>query len=622
MTDFKEELKKVPELPGVYLMHDADDRIIYVGKAVILRNRLRSYFNSTPHNERITQMIARINRFEFIVTGSEYEALLLECNLIKKHRPKYNVLLKDDRNYPYVKVTLNETFPRVLFAHKKQNDGARYFGPYYLSYTVKSTLDTLSRVFPTRRCTKKIVPGKPSRVCLNYHIGLCPGCCAGYVTEAEYAKNIEAVCDFLSGRNADIIRRLQGEMKEASDALDFERAAELRDRIKGLETVSEKQNIMLTGNDTMDAVAIAANETDAVAQVFHVAGGKVAGRDSFVLEAVGGSEPQELYMSFVTQYYYDSIAFPGNILVAESLPDDQLELLAGMFTERAGRKVVVNVPKKGKKREICDMAVKNARITLGNYETTKRAERAGNIGVLEKLRRICGTESLPFRIESFDISNLGDSEIDGSMVVFEGGRPKKSDYRRFKIKTLEKRSDVGAMNEMLLRRYRKIAEGETGFGAAPDLILMDGGITQINEAIRVLSELGLSIPVFGMVKDDKHRSRGLMSPRGEEFRLEDDPDIWRFVTDVQNETHRFAIEYNRKLTEKRYKKSPLDGIKGIGDKRKVALLRKFGSVKGIREATPEEIAGTSGISLKLAAEIKDYLAEAAKKKPGGGDANG
>ena len=399
MTDFKEELKKVPELPGVYLMHDADDKIIYVGKAVVLRNRLRSYFNSTPHNERITQMIARINRFEFIVTASEYEALLLECNLIKKHRPKYNVLLKDDRNYPYVKVTLNETFPRVLFTHKKQNDGARYFGPYYLSYTVKSTLDTLSKVFPTRRCAKKIDPKKPSRVCLNYHIGLCPGCCAGYVTEEEYAGNIDAVCDFLSGRNADIIKKLQAEMREASDALDFERAAELRDRIKGLETVSEKQNIMLSGNDTMDAVAIAANETDAVAQVFHVAGGKVAGRDSFVLEAVGGSELQELYMTFITQYYYDAMAFPGNILVAESLPEDSLKMLADMFSERAERKVTVNVPVKGKKREICDMAEQNALITLNNYETTKRAERAGSIGVLEKLQRICGTDRLPFRIE-------------------------------------------------------------------------------------------------------------------------------------------------------------------------------------------------------------------------------
>lgn len=622
MQDFKEELKKVPELPGVYLMHDADDKIIYVGKAIVLRNRLRSYFNSTPHNERITQMISRIDHFEFIVTGSEYEALLLECNLIKKHRPKYNVLLKDDKNYPYVKVTVSEKFPRVMIAHKKIADGSKYFGPYYLSFTVKSTLDTLSKVFPTRRCTKKIDPKKPARVCLNYHIGLCPGCCAGYVSEEEYAKNVDAVCDFLSGRNADIIKKLRREMEEASEALEFERAAELRDRIKGLEVVSEKQNIMLSGDDTMDAVAIYANETDAVAQVFHVAGGKVAGRDCYVLEAVGGSETQELYMGFLTQYYYEAIAFPGHIYIADELPADQTELVSSMFTEQAGRKVELMTPKKGKKREICDMAMQNARITLENYETTKRAERAGNYGVLEKLKTVCGIDRLPLRIESFDISNLGDSEIDGSMVVFEGGRPKKSDYRRFKIKTLEKRSDVGSMNEMLTRRYKKIAEGETSFGNAPDLILMDGGITQINEAIRVLAELGLSIPVFGMVKDDRHRSRGLMSPEGKEFRLEDDPDIWRFVTDVQNETHRFAIEYNRKLTEKRYKKSPLDGIKGIGDKRKIALLRKFGSVKGIREASCEEIAGVGGISLKLAEEIKQALSEAKNTKTSGGEVRG
>ncbi len=620
MKDFREELKKVPELPGVYLMHDAEDRIIYVGKAKILRNRLRSYFNNSPHNERITQMIARIDRFEYIITGSEYEALLLECNLIKKHRPKYNVLLKDDKNYPYIKVTVNETFPRVLFAHKKQGDGARYFGPYYLSYTVKSTLDTLYRVFPTRHCTKKIVPGKPSRVCLNYHIGLCPGPCAGYVSEEEYAKNVEAVCDFLSGRNGDIVKRLQTEMAEASAALDFEKAAELRDRIHGLETVSEKQKIMLGGKDPMDALAIAVNETDAVAQVFHIDDGKILGRDLCVLEAVGGSETEELYMSFLTQYYSEALVLPSKIYICEILPEDQTALAAGMLTEAAGRKVEITTPKKGKKREICDMAMENAKIALENYETTKRTERAGNLLVLEKLKEICGLERLPVRIESFDISNLGDSDIDGSMVVFEGGRAKKSDYRRFKIRTVEKRSDTGSMNEMLSRRYKKLAEGDVSFGQRPDLILMDGGVTQINEAIGVLAELGLEIPVFGMVKDDRHRSRGLLSKEGREFRLEDDPDIWRLVTDIQNETHRFAVEYNRKLTEKRYKKSPLDGIKGIGDKRKVALLRKFGSVKGIRQASAEEIAECIKVPLAIAETVKKTLEEA--QRPGGNGTNG
>lgn len=621
MTDFKEELKKVPELPGVYLMHDADDRIIYVGKAVILRNRLRSYFNNTPHNERITRMISLIDRFEFIVTGSEYEALLLECNLIKKYRPKYNVLLKDDKNYPYVKVTVGERFPRVMIAHKKINDGAKYFGPYYLSYTVKSTLDTLSKVFPMRTCTRKIDPQKPTRVCLNYHIGLCPGPCAGYISEEEYAKNTEAVCDFLAGRNGDIIKKLHAEMLEASENLDFEKAADIRDRIKGLEVVSEKQKIMLSGGDSMDALAISVNETDGAAVVFHVIGGKTLGRDVYILEAAGGSDIQELYMSFISQYYYEAIAVPGRIYTAEELPEDQAALVSEMLSSTAGRKVQLITPKKGKKLEICDMAMQNARIQLENYETTKRAERAGNLLVLEKLKDICRTETLPLRIEAFDISNLGDSEIDGSMVVFENGKPKKSDYRRFKIKTLDKRSDVASMNEMLTRRYKKLAEGETSFGAAPDLILMDGGITQINEAIRVIGELGLEIPVFGMVKDDRHRSRGLMSPEGREFRLEDDPDIWRFVTDVQNETHRFAIEYNRKLTEKRYKKSPLDGIKGVGDKRKVTLLRKFGSVKGIREASAEDIASAAKISPALAEKIKEELSKTNKESKAvrGGD---
>ncbi|MBP1587269.1 MAG: excinuclease ABC subunit UvrC [Clostridia bacterium] len=609
MMDFKEELKKVPERPGVYLMHDADDRIIYVGKAVVLRNRLRSYFNATPHNERITRMIEKIDRFEYIVTDSEYEALLLECNLIKRHRPKYNVMLKDDKSYPYIRVSVNEDFPAASMAHRRVNDGAKYFGPYYLNYTVKSTLDTLSKIFPMRHCRRKIQPEKPERVCLNYHLGLCPGPCAGYISKEDYAVNVNAVCDFLSGKSGEVIKELRGRMLAASENLEFEKAAELRDRIKSLETVSEKQKIMFSGSESFDVLAAFRNETDAAVQVFHNNGGNVAGRDCYILEGAGDTDMAEIYATFIAQYYDGNMAVPGKIYVADEIDARDNELLAEYLSAAAGRRVTLMTPLRGEKKNLARMARDNAEIALDNYEKTKRRESGENLELLKKLAAVCGLRGIPVRIEAFDISNLGDSEIDGSMVVFEEGTPRKSDYRHFRIRTLAARSDVGSMREMLERRYRRLVAGDRGFEKAPDLILMDGGITQIHEAEKVLGELGLEIPVFGMVKDDRHRSRGIMSTEGREFRLTEDPEIWRFITDVQNETHRFAIEYNRKLTEKRYRKSPLDDIKGIGDKRKVALLRRFGSLKAIREAEIEEIAAVDGIGNKTAGVIKVALAK-------------
>lgn len=605
--DFKEELKKVPEKPGVYLMHDASDKIIYVGKAIVLRNRLRSYFNNTPHVERITQMISHIDRFEFIVTGSEYEALLLECNLIKKHRPKYNVLLKDDRNYPYIKVTTNEEFPRVFMTHKPEKDGATYFGPYYLGLAVKSTLETLTQTFPLRSCKKTINPEKPQRVCLNYHIGLCPGPCAGYVSKEEYGKNVSSVCDILSGKSKEIIKKLENEMKDASENLDFEKAAILRDRIRGLEVISEKQNITLGNNDSFDVVAVYSGETDAVIQVFFVRGGKISGRDFYVLEGVGAMQQAELIVPFMEQFYETGVMIPGRIYVSDELQENDALLLSEMLGNLAERKVQIITPQRGEKKDIVEMAKENAKIALENYEITKRNEVGGNIKVLEKLQKILKLDRLPMRIESFDISNNGDSDIDGSMVVFTGGKPDKSQYKKYKIKTLDKRSDVGSMNEMLTRRYTRLKNGDKGFENAPDLILMDGGLQQVAEAENVLSNIGVTIPVFGMVKDNHHRSRGIVSKNTGEFDITTDPDIWRFITDVQNETHRFAITYNRKLTEKRYKKSPLDDIEGIGNTRKMALLKRFGSIRGIREADVSEIAKVSRIGDVLAAKIKEAL---------------
>ena len=605
--DFKEELKKVPEKPGVYIMHDAEDKILYVGKAIILRNRLRSYFNNSPHNERITQMISRIRRFEYIVTDSEYEALLLECNLIKKHKPKYNVLLKDDKNYPYIKLTVGERFPRVFMAHKAIKDGSKYFGPYYSSYSVKSTLDTLAKNFPLRSCRKKIGEAPKDRVCLNYHIGLCQGPCAGYITEEEYEKNVQMVNDFLSGRSSDIIKKLKSEMAEAAEKLDFERAADLRDRVKALEVVCEKQKVALAGESDFDVAAVCVNETDACVQVFFVRGGRILGRDFYIFEGAGNTELSEIILSFFKQFYEAETPVPSKIYCETALPEGERALVEVLLSERAERKVEIITPQRGEKKEMAAMVLQNAELALNNYKITKSADDGGLLKVLEKLKELTESNVLPLRIEAFDISNQGDSEIDGSMVVFVNGKACKKEYKRFKMKTVETRNDTASMTEMLTRRYTRLVNKDKGFDEKPDLILMDGGLGQIHAAEAVLKELGIEVPILGMVKDNKHRSRGLIDGDGREFRLEEDPDVWRFVTAVQNEAHRFAIEYNRKLSEKRYRKSVLDGINGVGEKRKLALLKHFGSVAAIRRATVEEIAGVAGIGKAIAEEILKNL---------------
>ncbi len=618
MFDIKEELKKVPEKPGVYLMHDADDKIIYVGKAIILRNRLRSYFNNSPHNERITRMISLIRRFEYIVTDSEYEALLLECNLIKKHRPKYNVLLKDDKNYPYIKVTAGERFPRVFMAHKAVKDGSRYFGPYYSSYAVKSTLDTLYKNFPLRQCRKKISENTCDRVCLNYHIGLCQGACAGYISEEDYNKNVDSVCDFLSGRSSDMIKKLKEEMALAASDLNFEKAASLRDRIKALEIVSEKQKVTLSGESDFDVAAVAVNQTDACVQVFFVRGGRILGRDFYIFEGAGNTEHSEIVTSFIKQFYDNDTLIPRRIYSETELPESERILLEEMISRKAEHRVEIITPQRGEKKSLAAMVHQNAELALKNYEMTKNADDGGNLIVLEKLKELAETEKLPIRIEAFDISNQGDTEINGSMVVFVKGKPCKSEYKRFKMKTVETRNDTASMREMLERRYTRLVNGDKGFEKRPDLILMDGGLGQIHAACDIMEKLGLDIPILGMVKDNKHRSRGLMDRYGKEFILEEDPDVWRFITGVQNETHRFAIEYNRKLSEKRYKKSVIDGIAGVGEKRKLALLKHFGSVAAIRRATKEQVAQVDGIGERLAEEIlKSLCNDDSEKKQGG-----
>ncbi len=605
--NIEEELAKLPEKPGVYLMHGENDVVIYVGKAIVLKNRVKSYFRKNKHNERITQMISNIKWFEYIVTSSEYEALMLECNLIKKYRPKYNVLLKDDKGYPYIKVTIHEKYPRVMLAHKVEKDGSRYFGPFFSSWVVNTTLDTLKKVFPLRNCNKKAMNVEGARTCLNYHIGLCPGPCANLISEKEYSKTVKQMCEFLSGKSDSLVDEMRQEMLDCAAQLEFEKAAILRERIKALESVLEKQKITLSGDDSFDVIAVFCSEVDACLQILFVRGGRVIGRDYFIFEGQGCIEPAEIVISFIKQFYEDNRYIPPKVYSQNELPDEERLLLEEYLSGCVERRCNLIVPKRGEKRAIAQMALENAVVSLKNYEMRKNNENGTDIKVLEKLAIVTGLDQVPIRIEAYDISNQGNSEIDASMVVFNAGKPSKKDYKHFKIKELYVRNDVASMEEVLSRRFRRMMNGEAGFSDAPDLILVDGGITQIGAAIDVMEKFEIEIPVFGMVKDSHHRSRGLMSRDGVEFKLEKDVDVWRFITSVQNEAHRFAIEYNRKLTEKRYKKSVLDEIEGIGEKKKIILLKALGSVTKIKDASLETLVGIKGLGKNAALNVYKHF---------------
>ena len=658
MTEkFRDELSRVPEKPGVYIMHDQADKILYVGKAIVLKNRLKSYFSETPHSARITSMISQIHRFEYIVCDSEMEALLLENNLIKKHKPKYNVLLKDDKGYPYIKVTLGERFPRVVLARKIEKDGAKYFGPYFSGYTVKQLLETLESIVPLRTCRKKFGPRPEAgahvaeltdRPCLNYHIGRCRGVCAGRITDKEYDEMVSLAVDFLSGNTKEAEARLRDNMMAAAEKLEFEAAAEYRERLKALAALRERQKTSLIGDDDFDAVAAAKNSVDACVQVFFVRSGKVLGREFFIFDGAADASDGELIEAFLKGFYNENQFIPPKIYIDAPLEEETDETEAGSdvndidpppvnapdhtnaaLLEQAlgnlrGGKVHIIVPVKGEKKKICALVRENAAQALENREkaalTGKPSERETR--ALAHIQEIFGLSELPGRIESYDISNQGDSEINASMVVFIGGKPAKSEYRLFKMKRVTTRSDTDSMIETMERRIRRLLDGSEGFRQKPDLILADGGIGQVNAIVSVLRDNNLAIPVLGMVKDDRHRSRALCGPRnyGEdveqsggqlpltrdnsvEFDLRSDPDIWRFITTVQDETHRVAVGYNRKLTEKRYKKSALDDIPGVGEKLKLTLYKAFGSIAAIREASVEELTKVPGIGKAKAEQI-------------------
>ena len=648
---FKEELARVPEKPGVYIMHDADGGILYIGKAIVLRNRLKSYFADIPHSARITAMISHIDHFEYIVCNSELEALLLENNLIKKHKPKYNVLLKDDKGYPYIKVTLNEHFPRVILARRIEKDGGQYFGPYFSAYTVKRLLETIEGIVPLRTCSRKLDPrtGPRLRPCLNYHMGRCRGACAGKISEQEYGEMVELALDFLSGKTKTAERRLRDNMLAASEQLDFEQAAMYRDRLKALEQLKEQQKTSLLNDDNFDAVAVAKNSVDACVEVFFVRSGKVTGRDFFVFDGAADASDGELLESFLKSFYNENQYIPPKIYLDEPLDEeiddtgaaDNLTISTTSLLEQAlgelrGARVYMSVPRIGDKKKICGLARENAAQVLENREKAALAGKPSEreTRALAHIQEFYGLEALPGRIEAYDISNQGDSEINASMVVFVGGKPSKSDYRLFKMKRVQARSDTDSMAETLERRFKRYTEGSKGFDVLPDLILADGGLGQVNAIIDVLRKFGIMIPVLGMVKDDRHRSRALIGfvpgdnvtgdrPPSElpsdsgnyllthansrEFDLRTDTDVWRFITAVQDEAHRVAVSYNRKLTEKRYTSSTLDALPGVGEKRKLLLYKEFGSIAGVKSASVEDLSRVSGIGRKLAETIYSTL---------------
>ncbi|MBO4326715.1 MAG: excinuclease ABC subunit C [Clostridia bacterium] len=662
MTEkFRDELSRVPEKPGVYIMHDETDKILYVGKAIVLKNRLKSYFSDIPHSARITSMISQIHRFEYIVCGSEMEALLLENNLIKKHKPKYNVLLKDDKGYPYIKVTLGERFPRVVLARRVEKDGAKYFGPYFSAFTVKQLLETLESIVPLRTCKKKFGPREEAlndRPCLNYHMGRCRGVCAGKVSEEEYGGMVKMALDFLSGNTKKVEKRLEEEMFAAAAREEFEAAASYRDKLKALSQLRVRQSTSLIGDEDFDTVAVARDKVDACVEVFFVRSGKLLGREFFMLDGAADASDGELIEAFIKGFYNENQYIPPKICIDVPLEGDEGEseaaeaadvsdaaefaagaaesasvgsvtaLLEEALSEMSGGKVHIVIPQKGEKRRLCDLARQNAAAALENREKSalggKPSERETR--ALSHIQEIFNLPDIPARIEAYDISNQGDSEIDASMVVFAGGKPLRADYRLFKMKRVKTRSDTDSMTETIDRRIKRLLEGSQGFEKRPDLILADGGIGQVNAVLAVLRDNALSIPVLGMVKDDRHRSRALCGPKDYaadvanfgsqalltrdnslEFDLRSDPDVWRFITTVQDEAHRVAVGYNRKLTEKRYKKSALDDIPGVGEKRKIALYKEFGSIAAIREATEEELCRVPGIGKARAKEIYNAM---------------
>lgn len=618
MFDFQHQLKILPDKPGVYIMKNSLGEVIYVGKAKVLKNRVRQYFqNSKNHSEKVRAMVKNIAEFEYIVTDSEMEALILECNLIKKYSPRYNIALKDDKFYPFIKITTNEDFPRVYVTRNFAKDGNRYFGPYTNGTAVYEVMGLIKKLFPLRTCKKTIVEGgEPTRACLNYHINLCKAPCAGYVSKAEYWKMIDEIINILNGTDTSIIKNLKLEMEKAAEELEFEKAAKIRDRILAIELISEKQKMFTVKEGDEDFIDLYTDEKDGCAQVFFVREGKVTGREHFMIENISDDPVKEVISSFIASFYGGTAQIPKTIYVPEEIEDQ--ELIEKFLTEKRGSKVWIKVPKKGDKKNLLDMVRNNAKIMLDQFKEKMVEEKELNKSALTELADVLGLDSLPARIEAYDISNIQGVDSVGTMVVFENGKAKNSDYRRFKIKSVKGPNDYESMREILSRRFshgleevnkikeRNLEYSKGKFCIFPDLIMMDGGKGQVNIALEVLKDFGIEIPVCGLVKDDKHRTRGIIF-NNEEILIRRGSGLMNLITRVQDEVHRYAITYHRSLRDKRTLHSVLEDIPRIGEKRRRNLLMKFGSIDNIKKASMEELLDTPGIDKRAAESIKQYF---------------
>ncbi|MCL2059050.1 MAG: excinuclease ABC subunit UvrC [Oscillospiraceae bacterium] len=591
-------------------MKNSDGEIIYVGKAVNLKNRVKQYFQSNQnHSPKVRAMTPRIASFEYIVTDSEYEALLLECNLIKKNRPKYNVLLKDDKHYPFIKVTVQEEYPRVLSARRVTDDGARYFGPYLNTHSIYDTIHELRKVFPIKNCKRELPRdiGK-ERPCLNYHIGLCMGPCTGDVDPADYRAAIRDICLFLEGRHDDIVKRLEGDMSAASEDMRFELAGKIRDRLYALRHIQEKQKVLSAADYDQDVVAGHTDNIDTCLSIFFIRGGKLIGKEQFLFEGSGEADVPSLLAEFIKQFYVRAAFIPNEILLQQPIED--LGLIESMLAELKGGKVDVRVPVRGEKRSLIQFAIKNSEIELANKRESIRAEEGRIRAGLAELGEILGLapdEGSCARIEAFDVSNYGTADKVASMIVFDEGRANKNAYKRFLLRTVEGQDDYACMQEALRRRLRNLIERKDRFASRPDVLLVDGGKGHVSAAAAVLDELGLDIPLAGMAKNERHETSELITGEGEAIQLAGRPELYRLISAIQDEAHRFAIAYSKKLSEKRLSMSALDEIRGVGKKRKMALIAHFKSFKNIRAADAEALAGAPGIDAKTAAAIYDHF---------------
>ena len=619
MFVIEEELKKLPDQPGVYIMHDSRDAIIYIGKAVSLRKRVHQYFQPS-HDEGIkkAQMVKQIARFEYIVTDSELEALVLECNLIKEHRPKYNTMLRDDKTYPYIRVTLGEDFPRVLFSRQQKKDKSRYFGPYTSAGAVKDTIELVNKIYQLRTCNRNLPrdTGK-DRPCLNYHIHQCTAPCQGYITKEAYRERVDAVVEFLNGNYAPVLKSLEEKMNTASANLEFEKAIEYRELLNSVRQIAQKQKITHTDGEDKDIIALAADDRDAVVQVFFIRDGKLIGRDHFYVKIGTEDTKAQILTTFIKQFYSGTPFIPREIMLPQEI--EEQEVLADWLGEKRGSKVYIRVPQKGMKEKLVELAQKNAKMVLAQDREKIKREEGRTIGALKEIEQLLDMKGLN-RVEAYVISNTSGFESVGSMIVYEKGKPKRSDYRKFKLRTVSGPDDYASMYEVLTRRFthgmremeemeeKDLSEEYGSFTRFPDLIMMDGGRGQVNIALKVLEELHLNIPVCGMVKDDNHRTRGLYY-HNVEIPIDRGSEGFKLITRIQDEAHRFAIEYHRSLRSKEQVHSVLDDIPDIGPARRKALMKKYQSLEAIREATEEDLAQTDSMSPQAARSVYRFFRE-------------